>query len=57
MTYLIIGIVLIVVGVMAVLIRSSRRTYHPDSGGAMGAKGRRTKLDGQERSTRWGAGM
>ena len=56
MTYLFIGIAVIVLGVIALLIRSSRHTYHPDSGGAMGAKGRQTRLDGKERSARWGAG-
>jgi hypothetical protein len=56
-TYLIIGIVLIIAGVIALVIRASRHTYHPDSGGAMGAKGRQTRLDGKERSARWGAGM
>ena len=56
MTYLLIGIAVIVVGVIALVIRAQRHTYHADSGGSMGAKGRSTKRDSQGRASEWGAG-
>jgi hypothetical protein len=56
MTYLVIGIAIVLAVVIALVIRASRHTYNPASGGAMGANGRQTKLASQERSTRWGAG-
>ena len=55
MTYLYVGIAIILVVLIAVLIRASRHTYHPTSGRSMGANARQTKLDSRERGGRWGS--
>ena len=46
--YLLIGLAVVVVAAIALFIRSSRHTYHPTSGGAMGRNLRRGKLKGRE---------
>ena len=56
MTYLYVGIAIILVVLIAVLIRASRHTYRPTSGRSMGASARQTKLDSREKGGRWGAG-
>jgi hypothetical protein len=55
MTYLFIGLVIVLVAAIALLVRASRHTYRPTSVGATG-RARQGKLDGRERSARWGAG-
>jgi hypothetical protein len=55
MTALFIGLAIVLVIVIALVVRASRHTYRPTSGGATG-RARQAKVDGRERGTRWGAG-
>ena len=54
MEYLLIGLAVIVVAAIAIFIRSSRRTYHPTSGGTMWRSSRQSKLEGREAGQRRG---
>ena len=54
----VIGIAVVVALVIALLMWRARHTYQPGGAGHdVSGEARRTKLEAQEKSTRWGAGM
>jgi hypothetical protein len=54
---ILIGGAVVLAAVIALLLWMSHRAYRPGGAGHdVNQEGRRTKLDAQEKSTRWGAG-